>query len=235
MKLSNCIRPSGKRRLALAMLLSGIAPLASASLVDNNLTGTVDYDGWDDFSGVSGAFPYGSFEAGSGDAELERISGGHFAATSSLYSFSTDSVLSVYDNTALAGVGTVVFSIETWLNEDTWATALPTLSYNGGSQSLAADLVGSQAGTADISFGGEELDTYVYTFQWDITNSGATAFNVDWGQKVHTGVIALQLEQSDTFSVSPAVSAVPVPAAAWLFGSALLGLAGVGRHRRCPA
>jgi hypothetical protein len=33
---------------------------------------------------------------------------------------------------------------------------------------------------------------------------------------------------SDTFTVSP----VPVPAAVWLFGSALLGLAGFGRHSR---
>ena len=33
---------------------------------------------------------------------------------------------------------------------------------------------------------------------------------------------------SDTFAVSP----IPVPAAVWLFGSALLGLAGFGRHSR---
>ncbi len=33
---------------------------------------------------------------------------------------------------------------------------------------------------------------------------------------------------SDTFGVSP----VPVPAAVWLFGSALIGLAGFGRHSR---
>jgi hypothetical protein len=33
-------------------------------------------------------------------------------------------------------------------------------------------------------------------------------------------------------SVSAAPSAVPVPAAAWLFGSALVGLAGIGRKRK---
>jgi hypothetical protein len=32
-----------------------------------------------------------------------------------------------------------------------------------------------------------------------------------------------------------AVAAVPVPAAAWLFGSALLGLVGVGRRRKLAA
>ena len=35
-----------------------------------------------------------------------------------------------------------------------------------------------------------------------------------------------------SFTVDSAVSEVPVPAAAWLFGSALLGLAGVGRKRK---
>jgi hypothetical protein len=33
-------------------------------------------------------------------------------------------------------------------------------------------------------------------------------------------------------SITPVVSSVPVPAAAWLFGSALLGLAGVARRKR---
>ncbi len=35
-----------------------------------------------------------------------------------------------------------------------------------------------------------------------------------------------------TVTVGSAVSAVPVPAAAWLFGSALVGLAGIGRKRQ---
>jgi hypothetical protein len=33
-------------------------------------------------------------------------------------------------------------------------------------------------------------------------------------------------------SITPVVSSVPVPAAVWLFGSGLLGLAGMARHKR---
>ncbi|WP_206046891.1 VPLPA-CTERM sorting domain-containing protein [Mangrovimicrobium sediminis] len=44
----------------------------------------------------------------------------------------------------------------------------------------------------------------------------------------------IQLADYFYFGISPGmeVSPVPVPAAAWLFGSALMGLAGVGRRRR---
>ena len=35
-----------------------------------------------------------------------------------------------------------------------------------------------------------------------------------------------------TWTITPEVSEVPVPAAAWLFGSALLGLTGVSRRRK---
>jgi hypothetical protein len=39
-------------------------------------------------------------------------------------------------------------------------------------------------------------------------------------------------DRVDIFRVSATASTVPLPAAAWLFGSGLLGLAGIGRRRR---
>jgi hypothetical protein len=49
-----------------------------------------------------------------------------------------------------------------------------------------------------------------------------------------TGIDELQQVRVDpeTLPPGPDVTAVPIPAAAWLFGSGLLGLAGVGRKRK---
>ena len=220
--------------VGLIALAAGINQ-AHAAIATNNLIGNVSFDGWENLRAgtlttAQLTAGFGSNEAGSGDALFTRTSGAHYPAGSSLYSFSVDSTFSVSDTTAVSGLGTVVFSIKTWLNGDAWSTAAPTLNYNGGSQSLAADLTGSKL-DGSIDFGGP-IDLYTYTFQWDLTGLGINNFNLNWGQLVHTGVLALQLEQSDTFTASAEVAAVPVPAAAWLFGSGLLGLAGVSRRRK---
>lgn len=46
------------------------------------------------------------------------------------------------------------------------------------------------------------------------------------------GGTAVTIVASTTITVGGPVSEVPVPAAAWLFGSALVGLAGIGRKRK---
>ena len=58
---------------------------------------------------------------------------------------------------------------------------------------------------------------------------GTGAPEITWDQilVIDTGFVGLADSNS-----SFVASAVPVPAAAWLFGSALVGLAGIGRRRR---
>ena len=211
---------------------------ANAQLVHNSLSGNADYDGWDNLGSVPGygfntawSTPMESFESGSGDAVLDRISGGHYSASVSLYSFGSNTNFSLFDNTALAGVETVVFSIETWLNDDDplnpiALATLPTLNYNGGSQALATSHDFIADGVATVSFGGEDLETKIYTLQWDVTGLGVNSFSIDWEHQVHSGIVAIQLEQSDEFSIAAAevIQPVPLPGAAFLLGSSLFGL-----------
>ena len=68
--------------------------------------------------------------------------------------------------------------------------------------------------------GGDLSSLYGGTGGIILTSSGFQNW-VDFQNFAFSGV-------SDTFAVSP----IPVPAAVWLFGSALLGLAGFGRHSR---
>ncbi|MFK8068737.1 MAG: VPLPA-CTERM sorting domain-containing protein [Gammaproteobacteria bacterium] len=61
----------------------------------------------------------------------------------------------------------------------------------------------------------------IYNFTYDLSNNGT-----DNGNNATNGVTGLS-----ALSVDIAPSAVPVPAAVWLFGSALLGLAGFKRSK----
>jgi len=69
--------------------------------------------------------------------------------------------------------------------------------------------------------------TAVYQTQNQV---GTGAPSIAWDQilVIDTGFVGLA-DSSSSFVAT--ASAVPVPAAAWLFGSALIGLAGVGRKR----
>ena len=65
------------------------------------------------------------------------------------------------------------------------------------------------------------------------TNSGPIAGKIDYvgGDAILDGAIETNLDLR--FRVSPlSVSAVPIPAAAWLFGTALIGLVGLGKRRK---
>lgn len=232
------------RWLGAAIAAFYAASSAQAGLVLNNLAGNVEYDGWNSLTGTTPGLStstlvagFGSNEAGSGDAILRRTSGAHYPASASLYSFSTNSTFELADTVSLTDVNTVVFSIFTWPNGDgsTPAGSIasgPFLNFNGGSQSLAADYVGVlPVGT--IEFGGP-IPTYTYTFQWDLSSidEDILSYDVDWTQIVHSGVLGLQLESSDIFSLSSAVAAVPEPASAGIiFGGAMTLVGGMVRRR----
>ena len=69
--------------------------------------------------------------------------------------------------------------------------------------------------------GGDLSSIYGGTGGVILSSSGFTGWGADFTNSPFAGL-------ADTFAVSP----VPVPAAVWLFGSALLGLVGYGRQSR---
>jgi len=218
-------------------------------IVMNNLSGNVEYDGWDSLTSstpglsttvLSTAPGFGSNEAGSGDANLLRTSGAHFPASAGLYSFGGHSTFEIADTSALSDVQTAVFSIQTWPNPDfgdgsTSAGSLnlaPTLNFNGGSQALTAGYTGVQY-VGPFTFGGQSVNLHNYTFQWDLSSVGdsITSYDINWGQIVHTGVRGLQVESADVFSMSTAVTVVPEPASSALLGLGCILLIGLRRRR----
>lgn len=93
-----------------------------------------------------------------------------------------------------------------------------TVFWNGGNIDMGAGLTGSAGGFASITCGVDcaENDT----------------FTLDYAANVPTGSFAGFFYTLHLEGTIGAASAVPVPAAVWLFGSGLVGLAGVARRRK---
>ncbi len=101
-------------------------------------------------------------------------------------------------------------------NSFLWASGTNTSSACTGSGiwgSLCQSLVGSTALTPNQN-----------PIAFDLSAGGLTTFTT-------TRLSGSGQPQTTTYTLTNTTPAVPVPAAAWLFGSGLLGLAGVARRR----
>ena len=136
-------------------------------------------------------------------------------------SFDSNGELSVGSSVAtsipgIGGPGTVVSSTlySGSITGSTW-------TYGGTSQQTFISCTGNATLCGNISVGTAAPTTGNPIFSVDILTGG------NWFTSSTIGFLA-QLDV--THALAP--SAVPVPAAAWLFGSALMGLAGVSRKRK---
>lgn len=99
---------------------------------------------------------------------------------------------------------------------------------------------GFAAPTGDLTGSALTLDLSSWTAYWNGTsfNQGGMItttvdamgnFTANWQATVNGGAFNGQVGD---WTITGTVSAVPVPAAVWLFGSGLVGLAGVARRRK---
>ncbi len=72
---------------------------------------------------------------------------------------------------------------------------------------------------------------YFYYITGNGGNSLANSLQTAFANATGDGMWSLSSNGTATYAI-PGVSAVPVPAAAWLFGSGLLGLVGIARRKR---
>lgn len=244
------IRSAASLGAGLALAIAGVA---NATPVDPGLAGNTQYDEWANLTGANypgygGGFPgaaawpapIGSNVAGSGDADLSKVSGNAYTAAEAIYHGGFSSIpnssggtLAVSDATPLADVKTIVLQVEIGeaFGYDFFNDTTPVLSYNGGGQGIAADSASIisqyQNGTFVNPDTGLEEPVYVNTWMmtWDVSALGAvTSLALQWTGVQHSQVYAARLDQSDI--------AVPEPGTISLAMLGLSGIAAIGRARR---
>lgn len=244
------------RSTGLAAVLALSAGLAQANntypaFVD--IAGAAATDGFNDLvSSRINAFPTGTnsiragilanvFGSTSGGAVFRRTSGTAYPASTGLYEWSgARSTFELSVAHAVQGLSAVTF--QSFINVDTSqgvqgllaAGNMPVLSYNGGTQLLAATHY-----TATPFAGGVDMDGTPITvanpsnpayamFSWDLSGISApiTSFNVQWATDAHANTLAFQLDQ---------IAAVPEPET-YAFAAIGLGVcAWAGWRRRRAA
>ena len=153
---------------------------------------------------------------------LNKVSGGGYFASSSLYDAGTPGTFRITDLASVADLETVIFQAD--LGSPLGADAI--LSYNEGSQALAADYTATSAGNNQSGFGGPSEQTTNYAWQWDLSGVSApiTDFTVTWSTNPHGTIYQMNLDTGDTFT-----QAVPEPTVSLL---AALSLALTALRRR---
>jgi hypothetical protein len=178
------------------------------------------YAEWDVFGAVSDSSPdIGSANLTSG--VVAETTGGSFISGGNIYAFGGAGIWTI--SLAGSGAGPVVGDNATaYLQLTSRGTALDLSSVKLGGVNAASTTLLSSIVLG--GFGGNE-DSYL--FSWSTTglanwNFGFTAT----GPHMSLASLAVDI---NTVSAAPAV---PVPAAAWLFGSAVVGLGSVAKRRK---
>lgn len=214
---------------------------------------------WDSFNADSlGGFTStadngqnGSGSSGTSSATFSWAPGTFRASSGGLYSPSNDPIgyeVNI-DVSGLTGLGQVVMQVEQtapfearWNGENEVADPqdpgnflpensvyLPdndpvNLSLDGGS-AVARDQMAYTMFLADFpsTFGPVDLVSGVFIWN-DIDLTGIDSLTINFDNPVHSSLAQV--------AVDIGASPVPIPAAAWLFGSAVLGLVGISRRRK---
>jgi len=227
---------------AMALLLcSGLAHANATQSAFSDIAGAAATDGFNSLTNLRistaqlAAGITGNVDS-SGGASFRRLTGGFYPASFGLYSWSTDSAFSLSVGNAVAGLTSV--NLQTFVSVDTTqgvdgllqAGYLPTLSYNGGSQSLAPIYTMSSV-SGGVAMDGTALSASASNpnygqFAWDLSGVGSSvsSFTITFGLDAHANALAFQLDQ---------VAAVPEPStyALAIIGVALCGGAGWRRWR----
>lgn len=204
------------RPLASILALLFSTPLHSAVMVDMALPGSQATIVWSSLGRTNvGMVP----AAGTGAVAVQAPG---YQAGAGLYSYSTDYSATV-TQASIFNVHTVIFQADLAPNPDFPLpfSGGPLLSFNGGTQNLAASyfqILGTESRMT--SFGPQTYSGAAW--QWDLSGLGETINSVSVRQpfSVHTTVAGLRIDSGSSF-----VQMIPEPSSALLASLAAVALA----------
>ena len=151
--------------------------------------------------------------------------------------FDTDGNASNYEySLVFDGNNSDVGFFENTTFDSNWASDIPETELNNYSSESNAQLV-----NANTSFGGS--NDYFLDIAMSITDLNAAGIYLTDGLSVaactssnavncNKDIAGFEASDPIAFSDAATLSSVPIPAAAWLFGSGLIGLIGVARRKK---
>jgi hypothetical protein len=230
-----------------AVTMAALPLAASGAMLTNlNLSGITEYEGWEGLTaannpGFPGFFNFTdpwpnpitpSIAGSAGNAGFDKLNGGGYAGSQSIYNFTAPGTFAVANASPLADLETVALQLD--LGEgDSFLLGSPVLNYNGGSQALSPTF--TQSGNGPTAFTnpqtGDPSTTTLFGFQWDLSSVGSiTDYSIQWTTDAHVTTYNLQLDSSDSFTGN-SISAVPEPAT-YPLAAAFAALAFVATRRR---
>ena len=207
---------------AIAITLPGTSE--SARWTGLNSTNHTSAEGFPGYFTTTNPWPFaipGDAGATSG-ATFNKVSGGGYFATASLYDAGTPGTFHLADAAPLSGLASLVFQADI----GSAFAGSPLLSINGSGTSIAPDSSATSTGNFSGGFSGPPEPTTNHAWQWDLSAAGAiTSYEIVWSTAPHGTIYQLDLAAGDSF-----VQAIPEPATGVL-GLAALGLTFIRRRR----
>ncbi|QYY34395.1 PEP-CTERM sorting domain-containing protein [Ruficoccus sp. ZRK36] len=209
----------------IALTAALLAPAVShADFMAFNLPGNTETGSWTDLNPTN--YPtYPSSYPGSDtwpdpitasgiDADLNITAGGSYFSSSDYIYNASASTYTISSGSPITDLSTLVLQFENAQGMDTI-----TLSYNGGSQELAASYIGNYAGSHTYNGGGQTGSSTIDVYQWDLSSieSTITDYSITFTTNAHAILWGISLTEGDTYSAI----AVPEP-------STYAALAGLG-------
>lgn len=225
-----------------ALFCLALLTASTTAAVTYSLPGNTESEGWINFNsanyGISAGFP--SFPTAGNpwpnsitpnvpgsaqSATFNKLSGGGYFASSSIYDAGLGGTYQVTDASPLGALANIIIQIDA----GTAISISPTLSFNGGNQALAPNFFAVLEGDYLSGFGGPLSPTLNHVYQWNTTGLGITSYEITWGSAAndHLTQHELSLNTSDQF-----LQVVPEPSVA-LLASLLPFVACIRRRRPC--
>lgn len=235
MKLS----PFCQTLLAAATIAISSIP-AQATLVDYNLGGNqVDLLAPNLALGGGLTWTNANRTAVIGSGQIDVKAPG-YAASMGLYSWQGDYGITLSNDftaSLLGDVKSVIFQIDIVRNPDfpdVQNYVIPTLNFNGGSQSVAFNFGGQVADWATQSSPMGDVTAAVFAWQWDLSgfSEEITSISVTTDLIVHASTFSAGLSAADAIHHNAQIAVIPEPSTYALLALSAVGLRYLRRQRK---